>query len=185
MERRTAKVNISAAGGTAAKGAKTYKITLPTAWMAALDVKDGNRELDISFDGERVVISRCMFVEEFYALALRQGHDVRIFRYMDGDRLCSEIAADFTNRTLAVRNSKSDPVKTAFGNNLLPTWEDFQAFLEDRCIPRGRAGLREYLEAIGVSGYDPLEIIGKTDGRMAEDDQWLHVVAPIPEPTPR
>ena len=48
-------------------------------------------------------------------------------------------------------------------------------FLEDRCIPRSRAGLREYLEAIGVDKYDPLEIIQKTEGRMSEDNQWLKV----------
>ena len=32
MEKRTAKVNISAAGGTAAKGSRTCKVTLPTTW---------------------------------------------------------------------------------------------------------------------------------------------------------
>ena len=53
---------------------------------------------------------------------------------------------------------------------------DFQAFLEERCIPRQRAGLREYLEAIGVAEYDPLQIIRKTQGRMAEDQQWLEVL---------
>ncbi|MEG0756709.1 MAG: Hin recombinase, partial [Oscillospiraceae bacterium] len=72
-------------------------------------------------------------------------------------------------------NEIADPVKTAFGNNPLPTWADFQAFLEERCVPRHRAGLREYLEAIGVDAYDPLTIVEKTAGRMAEDKQWLTV----------
>ena len=67
-------------------------------------------------------------------------------------------------------------LRTAFGNNLRPSWADFQAFLEERCIPRQRAGLREYLEAIGVAEYDPLQIIRKTQGRMAEDQQWLEVL---------
>ena len=52
---------------------------------------------------------------------------------------------------------------------------DYEVFLAERCVPRARAGLREYLEAIGVSEYDPLAIIRKTAGRMAEDDQWLTV----------
>ena len=34
---------------------------------------------------------------------------------------------------------------------------------------------REYLETIGVDHYDPLEIIQKTQGRMAEDAIWLTV----------
>ena len=48
-------------------------------------------------------------------------------------------------------------------------------FLDERCIPRQRAGLREYLEAKGLDEYDPLAIIQKTKGRMAEDDQWMEV----------
>lgn len=41
----------------------------------------------------------------------------------------------------------------------MPSWLDFLNFLEERCIPRDRAGLREYLETIGVDEYDPIEII--------------------------
>ena len=67
-------------------------------------------------------------------------------------------------------------MKTAFGTNELPTWEDFELFLEERCVPRERAGLREYLEALGLEEYDPLDIVRKTQGRMAEDDQWLEVL---------
>ena len=51
------------------------------------------------------------------------------------------------------------------------------SFLEERCLPKSRAGIREYLEAIGVSEYDPMEIIKKTAGRMAEDDQWIEMEA--------
>ena len=40
-------------------------------------------------------------------------------------------------------------------------------------MPRSRSGIREYLEAIGVEEYSPIEIIKKTSGRMAEDNQWL------------
>jgi hypothetical protein len=36
--------------------------------------------------------------------------------------------------------------------------------------------VREYLEAIGVAEYDLLQIIQKTQGRMAEDQQWLEVL---------
>ena len=42
-------------------------------------------------------------------------------------------------------------------------------------MPRQRAGLREYLEALGLEEYDPLAIIKKTGGRMAEDQQWLEI----------
>ena len=173
MERRIAMVNISSAGGTAANGAKTYKVTLPTSWMDALGICVERRELELAFDGKQIVLNRYMEGEEFAGRKMEQGHDVRLFRFFDGVKLCTTIYADFTDETLIVENHVDSPVKTAFGNNAMPTWEELQAFLEDRCIPSARAGLREYLAAIGVDEYDPIEIIRVTDGRMAEDDQWL------------
>jgi len=175
MQRRVAKVIISSAGGTASSRAKTYKIVLPNTWMDTLGVCEKAREMELSFNGEQIIISRRPSGKDFAALKLEQGHDVRLFQYFDGDLLCSVIFADFTDKTLAVDNHADDPVKTAFGNITYPTWNDFKAFLEERCIPRGRAGLQEYLEAIGVSDYDPIDIIIKTAGRMAEDNQWLEV----------
>ena len=175
MKKRVAKVNISSAGGTASVGSKTYKVTLPNAWMMELGIDEGSRELEISFDGKQIILSRFTNGEEFAVRSLERKHDVRLLRLFDGSNLCTTIYADFTNETLKALNHICDPVKTAFGNNSLPSWEDFQVFLQERCIPRQRAGLREYLEAIGVSEYDPIEIIKKTAGRMAEDNQWLEM----------
>jgi len=175
MEKRIAKINISSAGGTAARGAKTCKVTLPTSWTNALGIGIDRRKLELAFDGKQIVISRYMTGEEFVARKLEQRHDVRLIEFFDGDILCTTIYSDFTDETLTAENHVDNPVKTAFGNNALPTWEDFQAFLEERCIPRGRAGLREYLDVICVGEYNPIEIIGKTDGRMAEDNQWLKI----------
>ena len=103
------------------------------------------------------------------------GHDVRILRFYDGEQLCSSIYADLTKQRIMVENQAVALVKTAFGNNVQPDWADFQDFLSERCIPRQRAGLREYLEALGLEEYDPLAIIEKTGGRMAEDQQWLTI----------
>jgi hypothetical protein len=103
------------------------------------------------------------------------GHLPLILRLYDGGTLCTVIHADFTAKSVTAENFVSDPVITAFGNNKTPSWQDFLEFLEERCIPRQRAGLREYLDAIGVDEYDPLAIIQKTAGRMAEDNQWLDV----------
>ena len=175
MEKRIAKINISAAGGTAGKGAKTCKVTLPTVWVDVLGIDNEYREVELSFDGVKITLSRRLSIPEFVAQKSAQRHDLRRLRFYDDDRLCTTIYADFTDETLAVENHVDDPVKTAFGNNSLPVWTDFQAFLRERCVPKERAGLREYLESLGLEGYDPLAIIGKTDGRMAEDNQWLEV----------
>lgn len=178
MEKRIAKVNISSAGGTAAKGSKTCKITLPTSWLETLGVDESRREMELAFDGERIIITRRLSVGELSSRKTEPGHDVRILRFYDGGKLCTTICADFTDEMLTVQNHITDPVKMAFGNNTVPTWADFQSFLAERCVPRQRAGLREYLEAIGLEEYDPMAIIQKTGGRMAEDAQWLEMEAP-------
>lgn len=49
----------------------------------------------------------------------------------------------------------------------------FAALLEKRCVPCARSGLREYLDAIGVTEYDLLKIICKTKDCVAEDAQWI------------
>ena len=175
MEKRMAKINISAAGGTAAKGAKTCKVTLPTTWVDALGINNEHREVKLSFDGEKITLARCLSVQEFVSQKRAQGHNMRRLRFYDGDRLCTTIYADFTDETLIAENHIDDPVKTAFGNNPLPDWTDFQAFLHERCVPKERAGLREYLEALGLDEYEPLAIIQKTGGRMAEDQQWIEM----------
>ncbi len=58
MDRRTAKIIIGKAGGTASKNALTYKISLPTTWVNELKIKPDNREVLMSFDGEKIIISR-------------------------------------------------------------------------------------------------------------------------------
>lgn len=175
MERRTARVNISRAGGTAANGAKTCKVTLPTTWLETMGITEEQRELELTFNGAAITLSRRSSGSEFAEQQRVLGHEVQILRFYDSDTLCSTIYADFTVQTVVVENQAVPPVKTAFGNNSFPNWEDLQRFLAERCIPRQRAGLREYLEALGLDEYDPLAIIEKTGGRMAEDRQWLTI----------
>lgn len=173
MERRIAKINISSAGGTASSGSRTCKVTLPTSWVEEMGIDRDRRELELTFDGTTITLSRRLSGPEFAARRLARRHEVRVLRLYDGDTLCSTIYADFTGQAVAVENQPVPLVKTAFGNNPLPSWEDFQRFLEERCVPPQRAGLREYLEALGLEEYDPLAIIEKTGGRMAEDRQRL------------
>lgn len=173
MEHRQGKVIIHASGGTAGKGANTYKLTLPSVWIKEMGISEFEREVELSFDGSTIAVAKRLNMEEF--IAAKWGHTLLKLLYYDGEALCTTIIADETERVLRIENHTEHLLKTAFGNNFTPTWEDLQRFLEERCIPRARAGLREYLETIGVEKYDPIEIIKKTEGRMAEDDQWLRI----------
>ena len=93
--------------------------------------------------------------------------------YMNGTERCSRLLVNFRDRRVIVANETDIPFHRAFGIKLRPTWEDFESFLEERCMPKARDRLRLVLEDIGVDSYDPMAIIEKTQGRMAEDQQWL------------
>ncbi len=95
--------------------------------------------------------------------------------YMCEDECCTVILVDFRNERIVVQNETDDIIHRAFGIKAKPTWEDFMEFLESRCFPRTRDHLRLVLEDVGVDSYDPLAIVEKTKGRMAEDLQWIKI----------
>lgn len=175
MEQRLAKINISAAGGNAGAGAKTCKVTLPITWLSAMGIGEERREVVLSFDGERITVSAALDMEEYAEKKMAMGHQLYSLRYYDGSQLCTLIYADFTDKTIQAENQTKTLIKTAFGKKAIPTWEDFMVFLEERCIPRGREGLQDYLADMGLGEYNPWEILKRTKGRMAEDQQWLEI----------
>ncbi len=175
MEQRIGNVIIQAPGGTAAKGSNTYKVSLPSAWVKEMGITGDDRQIELCFDGNSIRITKRQDLQAFLKSKRSRGDSVLLLNYFDKDTLCTQIAADFSDRTICVQNHIPDCLRTAFGNNRSPTWSDFEEFLEERCIPRSRAGLREYLETLGLEEYDPMEIIKKTSGKMAEDNQWIQI----------
>lgn len=95
--------------------------------------------------------------------------------FMCEDELCSSILVNFKDKQIEVVNHTSDIIHQAFGVKAKPDWEDFEYFLESRCFPRGRDYMKDILRDLGLDSYDPLSIIEKTGGRMAEDKQWLRL----------
>lgn len=175
METRTGNIIIGSSGGTAGGTANNYKIALPSFWVRQMGISLDSRQVELSFDGTTITIARKLSLQEFLEANRHAGHKLYLLCCYSGDTLCAKIADDETAQKVCLKNLVTDYLKLPFGNNQSPSWEDYLHFLEDRCIPRSRAGLREYLEAIGVDSYAPLEIIQKTQGRMAEDDLWLTV----------
>ena len=101
--------------------------------------------------------------------------------FMCEDECCTQILVDFRRERIAIVNTTDDIIHRAFGMKAKPTWEDFMEFLEDRCFPRTRDHLRLVLKDLGLDSYDPLAIIEKTKGRMAEDLQWIDITYFRPE----
>ena len=50
----------------------------------------------------------------------------------------------------------------AFGVNQLPTYEEYEEFLESRCFPKTRDKIKLELKRLDLPFYDPLMIIEKT-----------------------
>ena len=180
MEQRKAKILINKAGGTAGADAKNYRVALPSAWINELGIDEGSREVVLQFDGESIAIRRAVPLPcgyaEFMDTARQRGHELLVLYFYDGDALCTKICADRATHTLAIENYTADVLRTAFGVNQHPGWDDLQQFLENRCIPRQRDGLRYYLAELGLETYDPLAIIRRTAGRMAEDNCRIVIV---------
>lgn len=175
MEQRTGKIIVSSVGETAAAGSKTYKVSVPSLWIKEMGIDENNRNIQLVFDGNTIYVNAEISIEDFVLQKKFMKHDIKKFNFYDKNELCTVIYADFSDKTLKAKNYTDDIIKTAFGNNKLPTWEDFMYFLAERCIPKERSGIREYLEIISVDEYNPLNIIEKTKGKMAEDKQWIEI----------
>ena len=90
--------------------------------------------------------------------------------YMENNFVNTVIDVDIMNRKVSFKNYTDRLILRAFGAKEVVTYEDFEAFLESRCFPRDRDKMKIELEALGLRNYDPLAIIRKTEGKMAEDD---------------
>ena len=96
--------------------------------------------------------------------------------YMFKNIVCTVIDVDMVRRQVEIHNYIVDPLYRAFGVNSEPTYEDYEAFLESRCFPRERDKIKLELKKLDIPFYDPLLIIEKTQGRMAEDEFWIKIV---------
>ncbi len=175
MEQRMANIIVNQAGGTASARSVSYKLSLPTDWINRLGLSPDSRQVLLSFDGSCITIAPSPTFEQFFHRASELGHDLVLLSYYRSQTLCSRIIADYTSQSVFVENLVSHYLYTAFGNNFSPSWADYLAFLDSRCIPASRDGIREYLDFLGIGQYDALEIIRETKGRMAEDQHWLEV----------
>ena len=96
METRLGKITASKAGGTASSGSKTYKLSLPSAWVNAMGLAGDGGRVVLSFDGEAITLRPEQSMEQYKATRLAQGHEVMEIRYYNGDTLCTLIYADKT-----------------------------------------------------------------------------------------
>ncbi len=95
--------------------------------------------------------------------------------YMYRNEVCTIIDVDEMQRHLKLYNMVEDISFRAFGRNTEPTFEEYESFLESRCFPRTRDKMKLILNDLNIPFYDPMLIIEKTKGKMAEDDFWIRI----------
>ena len=99
------------------------------------------------------------------------------FRYIKSNgELIAEVSFTWCPPKVEVINYTDDKFIRPFGSIKNPTIEDLEWFLEDRCFPRTRDHLKIILKDLNLDFYEPIEIIKKTEGRLAEDDMYLKIV---------
>ena len=96
------------------------------------------------------------------------------WRY-DGE-LCSIINTDYKTKTVTVKNYTENIIKKAFHGKTNPDFKDFEYLLERRCFPKNGAMMKLRLADIGLDHYNPIDIIAKTNGVMAEDKFTLTII---------
>lgn len=95
--------------------------------------------------------------------------------YMLKNEVCTIIDVDEREKRVCVYNYTKDNIKRAFGKNEQPTFAEYETFLESRCFPRNRDKMKLILKEMDLPFYEPLMIIEKTAGKMAEDEFWLKI----------
>lgn len=93
--------------------------------------------------------------------------------YFNKDKVITAIDIDEIHEEIKIKNFTNDIFLRAFGIDEHPTWAKYQDFLKDRCIPKTRYGIKNYLRDMGVDVYDADEIIKKTHAKVTDDKEWL------------
>lgn len=150
------------------KGGRKNKLTETDAKNAIEMQKNGKTTAEIAqtFNVSRQTISK-------YLNKPLNGNYVMRLDFMFRQKVCTEIYVNFADKKIKIVNRTNDIMKRAFGINENPDWNDFEQFLEERCFPKSRAFRKTILKKIGADGYDTLQILEKTDGRTAEDNQYI------------
>ncbi len=95
--------------------------------------------------------------------------------YMHKNDLCTIIDVDERERKIAVHNYTNHYMFRSFGREERPTFEQYEEFVASRCFPGSRDKMKLILKDLDLPFYDPMLIIEKTQGRMAEDDFWIRI----------
>lgn len=125
------------------------------------------------------IVTLCRLLREDCGCVVRyrvpeQKEPLRLW-YGQGEDVYTIIDVSPRHRQVTIHNFTQDFLRRAFGRIENPSYEQYEAFLKSRCFPESRDKMKLMLEELNLPFYDPLMIVEKTEGRMADDDFWLRV----------
>lgn len=100
------------------------------------------------------------------------NYSMRMY-YMHKQDVCTMIDVDFLNKRVKAVNRTDNVLFRAFGTIEYPTWDDLIYFLKERCFSESRGDKKELLCELGIDNYDVFRIVEKTEGRCADDNQYV------------
>ena len=112
-------------------------------------------------------------LEEYYSVPEKK-YPLRLW-YYNKNFLSTIIDVNTIEQRIKIYNYTDNLLHRAFGRIERPSFKDYEEFLESRCFPRTRDKMKLVLEDLGIPFYDPMMIIEKTEGRMADDDCWIRI----------
>ena len=95
--------------------------------------------------------------------------------YMYQHKPCTLIDVNEMEQKVHIINYTDNLMFRAFGKVENPDYKMYEEFLESRCFPANRDKMKLVLKDLDLPFYDPLMIIEKTAGKMAEDDFWRRI----------
>lgn len=95
--------------------------------------------------------------------------------YMYKEKVCTLIDVNEIKREISIKNYTENIMFRAFGIEENPDYHMYEKFLESRCFPESRDKMKLILRDLDLPFYDPMMIIEKTHGKMAEDDFWIKI----------
>ncbi len=104
----------------------------------------------------------------------KKEYPLRLWYYYQ-NIVCTIIDVDIVNQKVVIKNFTNNIMYRAFGRNEHPTFSEYEEFLKSRCFPEERDKMKLMLREMDIPFYDPIMIIEKTEGRMAEDDFWIRI----------
>lgn len=94
------------------------------------------------------------------------------FDVMWKDELTASVSITNNRKNIEVTKYSNDIAKQPFWGGNIDIYRIYE-FLEYRCFEEARPDKVVILELLGLTEYNPWEIVKKTHGRLYEDFLWL------------